>query len=39
MLFKGQSNRAIGRMETLIASAQHGLEHARRIHDAGSVPG
>jgi len=27
MLFKGQSNRAIGRMETLIASAQHGLEH------------
>ena len=27
MLFKGQSNRAIGRMETLIASAQHGVAH------------
>ena len=26
MLFKGQSNRAVGRMETLIASAQHGAE-------------
>lgn len=31
MLFKGQSIRAIGRMETLIASAQHGMSiaHAR----------
>jgi biopolymer transport protein ExbB len=31
MLFKGQSIRAVGRMETLIASAQHGMSiaHAR----------